>query len=198
MLDRFKQHPNIGYFFLYSASYLGYGSLITGLGPLIPYLSAETGIIETEYSYVFSCRSFGMVTGAIILKYLQSKPGFLNQHQIISYGSILIFLTSIMFSLSRTELMLGIWMFCSGLFYSILEIVINVCSLMINPSEEMEFWLLLTHGVFGLGGLFGPLLVYIFETNTFIVMGGFVALVVPFYVMKPSPEVNGFASGGQH
>jgi FHS family Na+ dependent glucose MFS transporter 1 len=89
-------------------------------------------------------------------------------------------------------------MFSSGLFYSILEIVINVCSLMINPSEDMEFWLLLTHGVFGLGGLIGPLLVYIFEINTFIVMGLLVALVVPFYIMKPSPENNGFASGGQH
>lgn len=47
MLSKLKEHPNLGYFLAYSASYLAYGTLITGLGPLIPYLSAKSGIIET-------------------------------------------------------------------------------------------------------------------------------------------------------
>lgn len=102
MLSRFKRHPHLSYFLIYSASYLGYGTIITGLGPLIPYLSAETGIVETEYSFVFSCRSFGMVSGAIILKYIQSRPGFLTHHQIIALGSIMILVTSILFSGSRS------------------------------------------------------------------------------------------------
>jgi hypothetical protein len=47
MIQQLKKHPNIEYILLYSACYLGYGTLNTGLGPLIPYLSAEIGIIES-------------------------------------------------------------------------------------------------------------------------------------------------------
>ena len=33
---------------------------------------------------------------------------------------------------------------------------------MVNNPEELEFWMLLAHGMFGIGGLLGPYLIYIF------------------------------------
>lgn len=67
---KFKEHKHLRYFFLYSISFLIYGASISGLGPFIPYLSAETGILETDFSFLFSSRSFGMVAGALLTKHL--------------------------------------------------------------------------------------------------------------------------------
>jgi hypothetical protein len=48
--------------------------------------------------------------------------------------------------------------------------------------------MLLVHGVFGIGGLIGPVIVYIFEDRSFIVIGVLVLLMAPFYYFLPSPE----------
>ena len=40
MLDNFKNHQHLNYFFLYAISFAAYGACISGLGPFIPYLSA--------------------------------------------------------------------------------------------------------------------------------------------------------------
>jgi hypothetical protein len=52
--------------------------------------------------------------------------------------------------------------------------------------------MLLTHGLFGIGGLIGPVLVYIFEGRAFGVFGLMIAVVIPFYFKIKSPELNGF------
>jgi fucose permease len=51
--------------------------------------------------------------------------------------------------------------------------------------------MLLTHGVFGLGALCGPIMVYIFETSSFAVYGLLTLALVPFYFKMESPEKLG-------
>lgn len=49
----------------------------------------------------------------------------------------------------------------------------------------MEFWLMITHGMFGLGGLVGPIIVYFFEDNAFAVIGlVFLALLPAFFLLN--------------
>jgi fucose permease len=160
MLAKFKTHKHIKYFFLYSISFLIYGACISGLGPFIPYLSASTGIVETEYSYLFSCRSFGMLAGALLCKLLQKKK--LYNHTIMIVGTLSILIFSALFTYTTDSMWLGVWLFLVGTGYSILEVMLNVCILMINNPEEIEFWMLLTHGLFGVGGLLGPIIVFFF------------------------------------
>jgi hypothetical protein len=40
---KIKANKNFKHFLAYSSSFLGYGCIITGLGPMIPYFSAATG-----------------------------------------------------------------------------------------------------------------------------------------------------------
>jgi hypothetical protein len=47
--------------------------------------------------------------------------------------------------------------------------------------------MLLTHGVFGIGGLIAPLFVYVFEINSFVIFGVFFLLSLPAYHLLPSP-----------
>ena len=71
MLEKFRGHPHLTHYLLYGATFLIFGFQITGLGPIIPYFADTYGYKETEYSYLFTCRSLGMLIGAIIVKYMQ-------------------------------------------------------------------------------------------------------------------------------
>ena len=53
--------------------------------------------------------------------------------------------------------------------------------------------MLVTHAVFGLGALIGPIFVYLFSDYSYLCFGLLVATVIPFIVKIKSPEVSGFA-----
>ena len=53
--------------------------------------------------------------------------------------------------------------------------------------------MLVTHAVFGLGALIGPIFVYLFSDYSYLCFGLLVALVIPFYLKIKTPEVDGFA-----
>ncbi len=48
--------------------------------------------------------------------------------------------------------------------------------------------MLICHGVFGIGGLIGPIFVYIFEIYSFLVMGFLIVAVTPLYIKLKTPE----------
>ena len=52
----------------------------------------------------------------------------------------------------------------------------------------MEYWLLLPHGMFGVGGLTGPFFVYFFGMSSFFVTSTIFLLAVPFIYWLPSSE----------
>ena len=47
--------------------------------------------------------------------------------------------------------------------------------------------MLIGHGVFGVGGLIGPYLIYIFENSSFAVFGMAMIITVPFYLKMKLP-----------
>jgi hypothetical protein len=42
--------------------------------------------------------------------------------------------------------------------------------------------------MFGVGGLIGPFIVYLFEINSFAIIGVFFALTIPIYYILPPPS----------
>ncbi len=50
--------------------------------------------------------------------------------------------------------------------------------------------MLLTHGLFGIGGLLGPIIVYCFSTKAFLVLGILTATIIPFCLKIKSPELD--------
>lgn len=48
--------------------------------------------------------------------------------------------------------------------------------------------MLIGHGAFGIGGILSPILVYIFELKAFLVFGGLIFLIIPFFLKMKSPE----------
>jgi hypothetical protein len=48
--------------------------------------------------------------------------------------------------------------------------------------------MLICHGMFGIGGLIGPIVVYLFEFHSYIAMGVLIMAISPFYYYLPTPE----------
>ena len=55
-----------------------------------------------------------------------------------------------------------------------------------HKGDDQQFWLQLNHGLFGLGGLIGPLIVRIFVFNGFLIIGLLGFVMVPFYARYES------------
>ena len=66
--SKFSTLKSPAHYLSYCATFIGFGCLMSGLGPLIPYLSHLTGHDESEYAIIFLSRSFGFIAGAILLK----------------------------------------------------------------------------------------------------------------------------------
>ena len=47
MWQHFKNNPNKFHFLAYCLSFLAYGAILTGLGPIIPYLAEYQHVNET-------------------------------------------------------------------------------------------------------------------------------------------------------
>lgn len=76
-----------------------------------------------------------MLGGAIILKLIQ-KNYEIPHHMIIIGSSTLIAIGSALFSWSNSLFFQGLWIIMASIGYSQLEIIVNVCTLMINPEED--------------------------------------------------------------
>ena len=71
MFKTFKNNPKKYHTLLYCLSFVIYGTFLTGLGPLIPFLAENSNVAETEYSYFFTLRAVGFVIGATLVKFIE-------------------------------------------------------------------------------------------------------------------------------
>ncbi len=91
-----QKNPDSFYHFMaYCISFIGYGAIFTGLGPLIPYLAEKQGVLETDYSFLFLYRAFGFVIGSIAAKFVEK---YLSFHQTLITLSTLLFISLTMFA----------------------------------------------------------------------------------------------------
>ena len=71
------------------------------------------------------------------------------------------------------------WIYLNAIACVHLTIFEHICIIDAFKGENLDAWLQVNHGVFGLGGLGGPLLVYFFETKSYILIGVLALVVAP-------------------
>lgn len=69
----------------------------------------------------------------------------------------------------------------------ILNVACNICTMKVFRGEE-GFWIQLLHTVFAIGGLIGPILVAIFEVNSYFYFGLFMVLISFSFFFITAPE----------
>jgi hypothetical protein len=60
--------------------------------------------------------------------------------------------------------------------------------LALSNQKNIQFLYFIISGVFGVGGLLGPVFVYFFEEKTFIVFGSMMLATIPGYLVLESSE----------
>lgn len=83
--------------------------------------------------------------------------------------------------------MKGFILFIASVGCAWFDCVINICIIELF-SENVDMYLQVSHGAFGIGGLLGPYIVYLFEINTFTIIGFINLLFIFIYWYEPSPE----------
>lgn len=68
IISKFKSLERPSHFILYCLTFMLYATAMAGVGPLIPYLSENTGHKQTNYSFLIFCKSIGFFTGSLLLK----------------------------------------------------------------------------------------------------------------------------------
>lgn len=182
--NQILSHPNFKHFLAYCLSYIILGSVITCLGPMFPYLAVDQHRIETDYSFLLVCRASGFITGSIAMRIIDKK---LLLHQLIGSGVAIMSVLSLLFGLTQSMYIQGAILFVMSTGCSFQDVSINLAALICFKGENMSVWLQVIHGAFGIGGLLGPFVVYIFELNTFIFLGFVGLLTVLFYWYLETP-----------
>jgi hypothetical protein len=76
-----------------------------------------------------------MLGGAILMKFIEKKIE-ISHHRILMGATILIAISSALFSWSNSLFLQGLWMATGAVGYVLLEIQVNVCIIMTNPQED--------------------------------------------------------------
>lgn len=102
-----------------------------------------------------------MVLGVALLKILKSKLRCLTFHRSLTISFLFIGIFSILFSSTIDKTLQEIFLFIASIFYAFIEININLSVAAISEKEDLEFWMLFVTGMYGVGGLVSPLMVYL-------------------------------------
>ena len=73
---------------------------------------------------------------------------------------------------------------------SMINSLVNVCVVESQKSGDVHFWMLVLHGTFGIGGLISPMLISLFDIESYFIMGVLLGLLAPLYYKLKSPEAN--------
>lgn len=167
-------------FICYCMAFVLYGSIITAMGPVIPFLSEETGKPEPYFSFIFFCRAIGYIFGGVIVKFLLER---FNLHRILM-GTTIIGGSSFMIStVSINFWNLSLTMFVGGSCCCIINIVCNSCVIKLYANQKQDYWIQLLHTIFGVGGLLGPFLVSFFGLKSYFILGLLLFILFPVFAI---------------
>jgi MFS family permease len=173
-------------FCFYCLAFIFYGGMITAMGPVIPFFAAETGQLETYYSFIFFWRALGYVVGGFAVKYLVQK---FSLHGILTCAALIGGLSFMASTFSLTFLNLSVTIFVGASCCIIINVICNICIMKIFPSEgEQGFYIQLLHTIFGVGGLLGPFVVSFLGSKSYFALGLILAIVSLTFLFLSSPD----------
>lgn len=188
MLKLDHMQSNWQYTAAYSSIFLIFGVINGSVGPLIPFLAAESHRLETDYMFIFVAKSAGALITALFYKLLQHFKLTSRYHRIIMVVLILGALLCILFDVNGSPVWQGGVFSClAGLAY-VANLTTNCSVLMVARKTQTFLWISLCHGSFGVGCLIAPLLVNLLKTKLLYVPATLLLLLIPCFLFLSSPQ----------
>ena len=178
----------VGHLILYMVTFILTAIPLNCVGALIPYLAADLGIDETEYSLLFIFASVGSVLATIIYKLLEYFHKLPKHHMICFFALYVGAAGCVAMFFMHTRISQCVMFLVFGLFCYFVIITVNICLVRAAPTGEIGMWVGFSHGAFGVGALVGPLLVPVFEIKLFIILAIVFVILAPFFYFFSSPS----------
>ena len=134
---------------------------------------------------MFVLRAAGFISAVLTVRISEK---YCNYHQCLGIGTAVSGIFLILFSFFENISLQGLCIYFYGFGYSYIIVFVSVCIIESFKGPSLQKCLLFVHGSYAIGGLFGPLVVYLFELDTFLVFGLGISLLVPFLWRQSSPE----------
>lgn len=110
---------------------------------------------------------------------------YLHFHHILGFATLSLGISLIWFSYADTDFTRGISIFISCIFCAQVNIFEHICIIETFKRDNLDAWLQINHGAFGVGGLLGPYIVYVFEERSFVVIGIIcLATTLPYFKLR--------------
>lgn len=136
---------------------------------------------------MFFCKSIGFLGGSLLLNKIHDRKVF---HTIMLWSTILLFISMTLFTYIVNFVFQSFIIILIAMLCSMINILVNVCVVESQKSSDVHFWMLVLHGTYGIGGLISPMLISLFDIESYFIMGVLLGLLSPFYYKLQSPEAN--------
>jgi len=111
-----------------------------------------------------------MLLGALGLTYFKKKASLPSNHKLLMFSTLLIRISSFFFVFIRSKFYQGCFIFLGSIALMILDVEINISVINITEKGLIEFWLQMVWGIFSVGAILTPFLVFLFAQNTYIII----------------------------
>ena len=119
-------HPKFKHYFLYCISLVVLGIAVVSLGTLLPYLSAQEGRLETEYSFLFLCRAAGFITSSFSVKLIEKYCSF---HNSLCIGCLMNGIFFIVFLQTINLNLKGFFIYFASIGSGLIDVFANVATI---------------------------------------------------------------------
>lgn len=131
----------------------------TCLGPLIPFYSAATGLDQTHFSYLFLVKTFAILVGGQISRFLARR--ITTQHLALIYFLVAM-ITIPISTFSLSTLSLSITLFVATLASSGIFVISLYATIKLFMEDQPEYWVQILEYFFVIGAFGGQFLVGVF------------------------------------
>jgi hypothetical protein len=169
------------YLALYMVSLFISAIPITSVGSLIPFMAADVGIDETDYSIIFVMISASTLIAAVLYKLLGVYKLLPKHHTILIISSLEMVIFSVVMVYMKTKNSQCIALSILKFFNYLFVVTANICLMIVPTKEQIGLWMSYSHGAFGFGALAGPLIVGFMGQSMFYVVAGGCLVITPAF-----------------
>ena len=134
------------------------------------------------------CRALAYFSGSALVKVAEKFFSF-NKNLCLATTPAGVFL--LLFSFTSDLNLRGFFIYGASIGCAFMDAFVNVAAIgCFKDGNRLATWLQVLHGAFGIGGLLGPFIVYLFELYAMVVIGIFMLILAPIFWLTPSPELK--------
>lgn len=168
----------------YCGSFLLFGLVTGGIGPIIPVKAAEMNVKETDLGVAFMMKGLGGLLGSYVAPMLEQ---YMRLNKLLSVCCAVLGLCSAVLADTGSLMVFASTMFIAGMMIMFINILATVALIRIMNKISTEAWIKALHMTFGIGAFLSPLCITLLGPSAFKVYPVVALLLCLLFVFFDHP-----------